>query len=253
MQNDYNKCFKQLQTTDFLEFHVVESFLEITQEELNSIEQYHILKTMEDKNCYNFVKKVSLKEKITFSHTPEQTSELLSISSKKVWKNSPKERKEKLIIFSKELRIKDSTYQRRLVDAATQKRIKPFKVTSPDGTIYEGINQTEFCRTHGLVSTIFNGMVRGKHQHHKGWRLTSVVGNTPFDPNWKPEYINDLMTKFRVISPDGIIYEDSNRLKFAMEHNLERTGLSKMILGKNKSHKGWKLAPSHKDSNNQKE
>lgn len=47
--------------------------------------------------------------------------------------------------------------------------------------------------------------------------------------------------KFKVISPEGVIYEGIQRKSFAEKHNLDRTGLTAMIRGYRSHHKGWKV------------
>lgn len=44
-----------------------------------------------------------------------------------------------------------------------------------------------------------------------------------------------------VISPEGEIFEVANSSKFAKEHNLDSGGFSRLLNGKQKSQKGWKL------------
>lgn len=45
------------------------------------------------------------------------------------------------------------------------------------------------------------------------------------------------------ISPKGKIYTVSNLCRFALEHDLDPSSLSKLVKGKAKSVKGWKLCP----------
>ena len=44
---------------------------------------------------------------------------------------------------------------------------------------------------------------------------------------------------FRVMSPDGVIYEGINLTQFAKEHNLTQTSIINVNNRKTKSHKGW--------------
>lgn len=43
------------------------------------------------------------------------------------------------------------------------------------------------------------------------------------------------------MDPNGKIYVDKNISNFSRKHNLSQAHLSNVILGKLKSHKGWKL------------
>ena len=47
--------------------------------------------------------------------------------------------------------------------------------------------------------------------------------------------------KFRLMSPDGEIYESENVSKFCREHCLLSSEISSVLNGRCKSHKGWKL------------
>lgn len=47
----------------------------------------------------------------------------------------------------------------------------------------------------------------------------------------------------KIVSPEGIEYQVDNGRAFAREHNLQQTHLVRLLNGKAKTHKGWKLAP----------
>ena len=47
----------------------------------------------------------------------------------------------------------------------------PFKVISPTGIIYEGINRKEFARNHNLTYRLLLKVIKGEKVHHKGWKL----------------------------------------------------------------------------------
>lgn len=56
---------------------------------------------------------------------------------------------------------------------AHQKKMKSFKVISPNGEMFEGLNQHEFCRQHSLVQSNFHKMLHGKIKSHLGWKLSN--------------------------------------------------------------------------------
>lgn len=60
---------------------------------------------------------------------------------------------------------------------------------------------------------------------------------------WAAQQIKDYGKSFRIVSPDGILYEGRGIRLFARQHGLNRTDLSRVIsgYGKNKSTKGWHL------------
>jgi hypothetical protein len=43
------------------------------------------------------------------------------------------------------------------------------------------------------------------------------------------------------ISPEGIVYHTNNQRQFCIKHNLDPRNLSKCLLNKSKTHKGWKF------------
>lgn len=45
--------------------------------------------------------------------------------------------------------------------------------------------------------------------------------------------------KFKIISPEGEIYEGKSIRSFCKEHNLNPISISKMLRNKKKQHKGW--------------
>jgi group I intron endonuclease len=47
--------------------------------------------------------------------------------------------------------------------------------------------------------------------------------------------------EFCVISPQGVVYESKNMSRFCAEHGLSLKHFSALVLGKQKSHKGWQL------------
>lgn len=48
--------------------------------------------------------------------------------------------------------------------------------------------------------------------------------------------------KFKVICPDGILYEGSNISEFSKKHGLDNSCLSRVVKGKSTQHKGWTKA-----------
>lgn len=58
----------------------------------------------------------------------------------------------------------------------------PFKVMSPDGIVYEDQGYRKFARQHGLHSSTFAAMVKGKFKQHKGWtRVEETEQNSSVD------------------------------------------------------------------------
>jgi len=53
---------------------------------------------------------------------------------------------------------------------------------------------------------------------------------------------DELAPPFKVVSPDGIVYEDQGYRKFARQHGLHHSNFADMVNGKFKQHKGWTRA-----------
>ena len=54
---------------------------------------------------------------------------------------------------------------------AHKNKMYSFTVVSPDGGVFTGANQHEFCREHRLVQSNFHKMITRKTKSHLGWRL----------------------------------------------------------------------------------
>lgn len=48
-------------------------------------------------------------------------------------------------------------------------QMRKFQAISSDGTIFEGYNQSEFAREHGLRQSNISNCLYGTKRHHKGW------------------------------------------------------------------------------------
>ena len=114
--------------------------------------------------------------------------------------------------------------------------IKEFTIMSPEGDIIKGKNVAEFCRENNLHSGEISKVLSGKAKSHKEWKLpeTKLIGRQSTSET-KSKY-------FQLISPDGILYKDKNIFKFCVENNLSHSCISRVLSGKQKHHKGWKIA-----------
>ena len=45
-----------------------------------------------------------------------------------------------------------------------------YRLTAPDGTVYEPQFFTDFCREHNLTSQNIRKVAKGQRKHHKGWK-----------------------------------------------------------------------------------
>ncbi len=54
-------------------------------------------------------------------------------------------------------------------EAVRRTKQRPFTVTTPDGTIIQGVNLTQFCRERALNQGAMWSVVNGRKPHHKGY------------------------------------------------------------------------------------
>lgn len=120
---------------------------------------------------------------------------------------------------------------------------RKFKVVSPEGKVYEGINCQPFAKEHGLHPQSFTAMVRGELNHCSGW--TRYGFEPPEGYKWNGKRFDKIHKQsknqrlFKVIDPEGKIWEGKNQSLFCDEHELDRAKLNAVLLGRRKSHKGW--------------
>lgn len=85
----------------------------------------------------------------------------------------------------------------------------------------------EFAISHGIDSSSFSKMLRGKLNHTRGWRL---------EGNPAPPFP-------MLISPDGERVEVSpSNAAFAARYGLDNSSVGKLVKGKIEAYKGWRLA-----------
>lgn len=115
---------------------------------------------------------------------------------------------------------------------------KPYPLfVSPCGEIYENcVNLKEFCKEHNLDVSCMHDVISKKVILHKGWRLLENkdcnlhnIGK-PIPP---------------LVSPTGEVYEGQYNLsEFCRNNNISHKGMSNVIHGKQRCHKGWRLKES---------
>ena len=124
---------------------------------------------------------------------------------------------------------------------------RKFKVVSPDGKVYEGINCKPFAEKHNLDPVGFTAMVRGDITHHNGWR---VYGFKPpegkkqrSNGGYFPTRIkNSKQFLFKMIDPQGNIHEGFNQREFSEKHGLNYKNVNAVLKGNKKTTSGgWKL------------
>lgn len=102
---------------------------------------------------------------------------------------------------------------------------KTSTIVSPQGTLFEISSIAAFSREHNLEPSCISRVLQGTLMQYKGWRLP-----------------NTSLREDIVISPEGIVYSIPQKgiSKFAREHGLDNSVLSKVLKGSLMSHRGWK-------------
>lgn len=113
------------------------------------------------------------------------------------------------------------------------------KLRGPDGAIHGPIhNLAKFCREHDIKNhSLLHNLISGRTRYANGWSLADY--DIPIAKNAK-EY------NIALIDPTGNSHQlIANLTKFAKDHGLTKSGLQHLLWKKQKTHRGWMLAPSH--------
>ncbi|MCX5658061.1 MAG: hypothetical protein NTZ48_07600, partial [Candidatus Omnitrophica bacterium] len=111
-------------------------------------------------------------------------------------------------------------------------RPKIHRVISPEGKEYSFFESQSFCKEHGIPSgTTFTGLLRGEDYTCYGWKL---VGG-------KEKKVAGQVSKFKIINPEGQIYEGDNVRTCIEKFNLNECHFRNLLRGKAVSCRGWRL------------
>lgn len=72
--------------------------------------------------------------------------------------------------ISKALQGNHNNYGSKRTEESNNKISKYFKVISPNGEIYEGINLSKFCKIHNLHQSNMCQVLKGNLKQYKGWK-----------------------------------------------------------------------------------
>jgi group I intron endonuclease len=105
---------------------------------------------------------------------------------------------------------------------------------SPGGEDVTIVNLRRFCEVHGLDQPSMWKVMQGKYPQHKGWRYPAGG----YEPKRR-----QTLTWRGFVSPEGeqVVIENLN--SFCLERGLNSGHMSRVRLGKRKSHKGWTYRP----------
>jgi group I intron endonuclease len=126
-----------------------------------------------------------------------------------------------------------------------EQKSKQWIVTQPDGTELTIKNLAEFCRQHDLSFTSMHRVARGKlRQYRNGWLCRKADATSEeWQRTCKPAAATNGQFqpgKWVLTAPNGKQFEVDNLRSFCNTHGLLATGLSNVVRGLAKQHKGWK-------------
>lgn len=238
LQNDANKC-----GMGSLVFEVVE-VVECDSKESRLEREAYYLGLFHDKQdaCYNFDKKPNKQERSCFSKNPEETRRKISEVSKKNW--SDPEFKEKV----------STSIQKALSNPEVQKKKRESHLRSWDGNEERRKKRSEHSKKlmadpkhkEKVVSNLKEHQPRGRETYKKriseDQDLRQRMQEIGRKNIAKRNATQPVKTYGSLVAPDGTIHEDVSHVPtFAKEHGLTKTALYQLLLGRTKSHKGWKL------------
>lgn len=265
LQNDWNKCGEK-----WFEFYVVEVVEHPDKKTANSnrnlAEEKWIAKYYDgQKQCYNFAKKSDALPRSVFSNDPDITKKILSEKSKVMWKDP--EMREK-ILSRKNAAMKTPEYKEAL-DAGLKKAwSKPerrektslrLKKEHASGARDKSVETLKAAQPRGRIT--FKARMKSdaefKKRYQEGGKknVAKIQERYKTDANFRKtmdahsrkniiEYnkSRELTKKPPFVSPEGVVYDEIYNLnEFAKEHGLDSSCAYKLIKGKLKKHRGWRL------------
>ncbi len=120
-----------------------------------------------------------------------------------------------------------------------EKRLKIFKIVSPEGQIMEIKGFKKFCKNNNLSETEAWKLLDGDIQHCKKW--------TKYEDNYVNKGYREKCAKYIIKCPDGKEEMVCSIAEFSREHNINPNGLYGVICGKVFSHKGYELIKNLKN------
>tara|TARA_Y100001936_G_C16076925_1_gene674666 strand:- start:427 stop:1572 length:1146 start_codon:yes stop_codon:yes gene_type:complete len=124
---------------------------------------------------------------------------------------------------------------------------RKFKVVSPEGKVYEGINCKPFAEEHGLSPTSFTAMCRGELNFcngwtRYGWEVPEGYKIIKFKDSYRLDKINKVSKRsysFKMIDPQGNVHEGFNQHEFGKKHGLDYKKVNAVLKGRINHTAGW--------------
>lgn len=103
-------------------------------------------------------------------------------------------------------------------------------VVSPEGQQYPVLNVSAFAKEHSLTQSDLQAVISGKRITTKGWYMKD-----------NPPAIKDLVELINPLGAVVSIPKEQAYIDFAKEYSLTKSGISDLVAGRLKTHRGWRL------------
>lgn len=227
LQSDFNKCFKELGHTDFLEFHILEELLNMSPEIRAERELYWIKTQTQSYELYNAIQELDCHYAMN-----DETKKKVS-DSKKAYCQSEEG---KAFISREAERRRGKSYEEQYGPeraAEIKNKIREDKLIAMNRPeVKENLRKQ-------LTGKSFTERFGAEHaaEINKKKSLARKGKYTGTDsPNMKT------IENIQLLSPSGELFTKVEGIKiFALAHGLTPNTFSELLAGKRKTHKGWRL------------
>ena len=247
LQNEFNKHGE-----DAFQFEVVEVVSNTPTKTIAEAEQRYIDQVYGREFCYNLDKIASHTDPSVFSYNPDRTRELKSAASKEMWKD-PEYRKK----FSESQKENWATSPER-----REKTSKRMKAAFASGSMDHVVETLKAAQPRGRVT--FKARMKTDVEMKEGYQERGKEKVAKIQERYKSDAkfrktmdahsrkniiayneSRELTKKPDLVGPDGTVYRDVRNLAaFAREHDLDTSGAYKLMSGKLKKHRGFRLFTS---------
>lgn len=123
--------------------------------------------------------------------------------------------------------------------AVVAAKAKPYCLIDQDGVLHEGFNLSEFARSRGFDVKCLQNLTRGITASWNGWHCPTYK-TEPFGQGRHFLDNGRVWGKpFRLISPEGEVFEGCSVKAFAIERDLSDILLGRVTRGQIPEHRGW--------------
>lgn len=268
LQNDYNKCKKELERDPFLEFSILEITENFSKEYINFLEEFYIIAVYDNQEqCYNFKKTSRSSERLVFSHSLEESKQKLKESNRKFWESpeSIKTRQHASEVSKKYWEDESNRKKQTVLLKTRWSNLEFIEKMSEISNSLENVERTskffkekwqdsEFRKNQMLIrnSKEFKDNLKQKNiiAHTTPERIAIKKETVKKQLEKDPEFYTKLIAHaaefhaktFTFKSPEGIIFSGKNITKFSKENNLDKSGMHRVANGVWKQYKGWTKA-----------